>query len=456
MLATDANAATVSSSQVSDSFWRSVTVILTGTVIGQVIGIVTLPIISRLYEPQAFGQYALLASASALLSVVVTLGLSSAVMAPEEDGAAEEVVMVAFACAVILATVLFCIAVALGQALPLPTTGIPPWQFCLWAYAMTIVSCLAALLRVYTNRRGFNKALAVNSIVSAVCTLIFAIPIGLLHHGSLGLIVAGLAAGLLSSLQMLRHTNPFKHRLSWAKISSTLRKYRGYVSYQYSANLMESAGAQLPTQVLAGFYGSAPLGLYSMNERLLGIPLRLVGTPLSTVYFRNISKSFRSGNSVAPLTFSIVSKVMTASTAPMIVLILWGPGLFGWALGQEWREAGALCAYLVPLYVLTLCRASVSNCRVVIGRQRANAGLSAVRLGIVIICLVGGHAWFGSLTGTVFALAVGSSLFMLIDMAVNFVLLHSHLKKYLLLALGFVVIVLTLWHQSGALDALAA
>lgn len=434
-----------------NDFWRSVVVIVTGTVVGQTISIVTLPMISRLYEPVAFGQYALLASVSAFLTIVVTLGLSSAIMAPENDTAAEQVVVVAFTCAVVLATGLVGIALALSRVLPLPDTGLPPWQVCLWVYAMTLVNCLTALLRVHTNRRGFNRALAANSILSALCTLIIAIPLGLLDRGSLGLILASLAAGLLCSLQMLRHANPFTHRVTWSSITSTLRTYRGYVSYQYAANLMETAGAQLPTQVLAGLYGSTRLGSYSMNERLLGIPLRLVGTPVSTVYFRSISTAFRSGANLAPLTFSIVSKVMLAASGPMAILIFWGPVIFGWALGAEWREAGALCAYLVPLYVLTLCRASVSNCRVVIGRQRVNAGLSVVRLAIVLVALVAGHAWFGSITGAVFALSVGSSVFMLLDMAATFALLQSHLRKYLLLMLAFGMGVVTLWYLSGAL-----
>lgn len=435
-----------------DTFWRSVVVIVTGTVIGQAISVVTLPIISRLYAPAAFGQYALLTSMSALLTVVVTLGLSSAIMAPEDDASAEQVVVVAFTCSLALATVLVGVALAVGQALPLPVAGMPLWQICLWVYAMTVVNSLTVLLRVHTNRRGFNRALATNSILSALCTLLIAIPLGLLAHGSLGLIVASLTAGLAGSLQMMRRANPFRHRVSWARITSTLSTHRSYVSYQYSANLMETAGAQLPTQVLAGLYGSTRLGSYSMNERLLGIPLRLVGAPIGTIYFRSISQSHRSGENPAPLTFSIISKVMFAAVAPMGVLIFWGPELFGWALGDEWREAGALAGYLVPLYVLTLCRTSISYCRVAIGRQRVNAVISAVRLGVVLVSLVAGHAFLGTIVGSVFALSVGSALFMLLDMAVNFALMRSHLKKYLLLVVAFGICVLAMWYLSGALE----
>ena len=372
-------------------------------------------------------------------------------MAPDRDDLAEQIVVTSFACSVVLATVLASGALALQQILPMPAPGIPAWQVCIWVYLITVTNSLNAVLRVYVNRQGFNRALAINSILSALSTLLIAIPLGFLSHGGLGLIIAGLAAGALSAIQMLLHANPFRHRLSWRLVAETLRNYRHYVSYQYPANVMETGAAQLPTQALGSLFGSSRLGSYSMNERLLGVPLRLVGTPLSTVYFRHGSESFRSGAGLAPMTFSIVSKVMLAALAPMTVLIFWGPALFSWALGNQWNDAGALARYLVPLYVLTLCRASVSNCRVVIGQQRTNAALSVVRLAVVLASLVAGHAWWGTIGGSVFALAIGSSMFMFIDMAVNFVLLKSHLKRYLLLVAFFCVSVALLWWYSGAL-----
>ena len=433
------------------NFWRSVSVILGGTVLGQVISVITLPIIARLYPPEAFGEYAVLVSASSVLTIVVSFGLSSAIMAPGDDDAAEGVVVVTFSSAVVLATVLAGGVVALQPALHWPTLGLPMWQVCLWVYFMTIVGTLSALLRVYVNRRGFNRALAINSVLSALSTLVIAIPLGFWTHGSLGLIIAGLVASVLSSAQMLHHANPFRQRLSLRTAVDTLRNYRHYVCYQYPANLMETVAAQLPTQVLGALYGSARLGSYSMNERLLGIPLRLVGVPLSVVYFRTSSESYRAGGSLAPLTFSIVSRVMAAAFGPMVILIFWGPDLFSWALGAKWREAGTLAGYLVPLYVLTLARASISNCRVVIGQQRINAELSLARLIIVLVSLIAGHAWCGTLAGAIFALSVGSSTFMVIDMAINFALLKSHLKRYLALIAAFSVGVVILWWTAGVL-----
>ena len=433
------------------TFWRNVIIVLSGTVAGQALSVATLPAISRLYSPEAFGQYAMLISASSLLTIVVGLGLSSAVMAPEADDAAELVVVIAFGCAVVLATGLVIVALALQQLAPWTAVGLPAWQVCVWVFLMAITGSLNALLRVYVNRRGFNRALAINSIVAAVSTLTIAVPFGFVADSSLGLIVAGLVASCLSSAQMLRHANPFRHRMSRVAVSETLRSYWQYVAYQYPANLMESASAQLPTQVLGGLYGSAQLGSYSMNERLFGVPLRVVGGPLSVVYFRHGSQAFRAGKGLAPLTFSIVSKVMLAAFGPMAILIYWGPNLFGWALGDQWREAGALAAYLAPLYVLSLGRASISNCRVVIGHQRTNAILSAVRLSIVGLAVFAGHAWLGSIVGTIFTLALGSSVFMLVDVATNFLLLRSHLKRFVLISVLFSLGVAFLWWHAGAL-----
>lgn len=427
---------------------------MAGTFVGQGIGLVTLPLISRLYTPEAFGQYALLASVSALLINATTLGLSAAVMAPKDDHAAEQLVGVAFTCSLVLASGLTLLGLVLTPLLPTRVAGMPVWQVCLWLYAMTIVGVLLALLRLHSNRRGLNRTLAVNSILAPLCTLFIAVPMGLAKHGSLGLILAGLAAGVLCSVQMVWRANPFRHHVSWRSVRETLRTYRGYVLYQYPASLMETAGTQLPTQVLGGLFGSTLLGSYSMNERLFGVPLRLIGVPLNAVYFRSTSESYRAGRDLAPLTFTIVSRVALAAGAPMVVMIFFGPDLFAWALGAEWRAAGVLSAFLVPLYVLTLCRASVENLRVVIGQHRTNAGLSGARLVTALLSLVAGHACFGTLTGAVFGLTLGSSVFMAVDMGTTFSLLGSYRKKYLLLLVVFGLGVLGSWYFSGALSRL--
>jgi O-antigen/teichoic acid export membrane protein len=432
-------------------FWASTLVLVSGTVVGQAIGVITLPLISRIYTPAAFGQYALLMSASMILTTIVTLGLTSAVMVPEDDEAAARVVRTALLCSLAGATAIAATLGFLAPLLPLPDVGMPPWQALLWLHLMTVVSALTGLLRVHTNRRGFNRVLATNAVLSALCTLLVAVPLGLLLPGSVGLIVSGLAAGIVSSAHMVRHANPFRGSTGWRQVTSVLRDHRRFVLYQYPANLLEATSAQLPTQVLGSLYGSARLGSYAMNERLLGVPIRLVANPLSTVYFRHSSQAVRAGEGIGGLTFSIVSRVLIASSAPMAALILWGPALFAWALGSEWRAAGALAAYLAPLYVLTLCRASVSYCRVVVGRQRLNVGLGLLRMAVAATSLFVGHALFGTLSGAVLALSVGSSIFMITDMALNFVVLRSHLGRYLFIAVTFSAAVWALWSFGGVL-----
>lgn len=428
-------------------FWRSVLAVSTGTMFGQVIGVVTLPILSRLYAPEDFGEYAVVMSVSALLTTLATLGLAAAIMAPDDNDDAEKVVIVTFGCALVITTVLVAVALLLGSFFQI--SWIPVWQLCLLAYLMTVINTVVALLRVYTNRRGYNRALAINAIVAALCTLLISIPIGFVAPSSLGLIIASLAAATVGSLQMLWRANPFRHRPTRHMVTTVLREYRSFIAFQYPANLLETASTQLPMQLLSRTYGSAQLGSYAMNERLLGAPLRLVGTPISTIYFRRIFQLVRAGHSGAALTFSIVSKVQIAAWAPMAVIIVKGPDLFAWALGDQWRTAGVLCTYLAPLYVLTLCRASVSYGRVAIGRQRSNAVLAVARLALVVGSLLFGHRVFGSIEGTIAAFSIGSSIFMIIDMAVTFALMRSHLGRHLMMMSAYALSVAILWILAG-------
>lgn len=64
---------------------RSIATLLTGTVASQVIGVITMPILSRIYGPGAFGILAIFLSVSAVVSMVAALRYEYAIVLPERE-----------------------------------------------------------------------------------------------------------------------------------------------------------------------------------------------------------------------------------------------------------------------------------------------------------------------------------------------------------------------------------
>ena len=64
---------------------RHVMVLLTGTAISQIVVMAVSTITARLFTPEAFGQFAVFASLTAIATTIASLRLDMTIMLPEDD-----------------------------------------------------------------------------------------------------------------------------------------------------------------------------------------------------------------------------------------------------------------------------------------------------------------------------------------------------------------------------------
>lgn len=431
------------------TFWKSVVVLVSGTALAQLIGLVTTPIVSRLYDPTSFGEYAIIVSTATIIINIVTLGLNHAVMMPTSDEESDDVFMVAFFTMLFFATIILAILISLSSFKHFFNAGLNYIVSCILIYGFVIIEETKSLLSIYINRKKLNRVLFYNPVIGALATLFITIPLGLIGLNSIGLITAAILAGVASIVQMLYHANPFKKLPSINTIISIYKKYKDFILYQYPSNIMWTFAVQLPTQVFSSVFGNANLGSYSMNEKILGIPLRLVGTPISTIYFRTSSEYSKEGKDLAKFTFSLITKIMLIAFIPIAISIMWGEKIFTWVLGSKWDEAGRMVGFLIVQYVFMFCTTCTSSCRVSIGKQKVNFIMSMLRVCIIGLSIFLGISIFGDLFNTIIFFSVGSSIYLIIDMTMNFYCMGKYFIKYTVFAVSYIIIIAILWILSG-------
>src|SRR5437870_9559346 len=94
------------------SYWRrpmirSIAVVLTGTAAAQVITVAASPILSRLFDPAAFGALGTFMAIVVLVNAVATLTYSAAIVLPAHDGDALALVWVSLLSSFAVAAMLF-------------------------------------------------------------------------------------------------------------------------------------------------------------------------------------------------------------------------------------------------------------------------------------------------------------------------------------------------------------
>ena len=423
-----------------NKFLSAVLTLVTGTALGQAIGLLTTPIVSRLYDTVAYGEYAILVSTGTILATVSQAGLAAAIMMPEDDEDAKKVFSAAIYFQFIVTVVAVCILMCVQDYIMVFDSTM---TYNVMLAALLVYSLLANttnLLRIYMNRLKLYRALFWNSLIGALATLLITIPAGLVHACFWGFFAAAAVSSLVCSIQMVVRANPFV-RVSPKQILAILVEYKKFVLLQLPANIVTVTSQQLPNQVLSASLGSAALGSFSMSNKILGIPSRLLASPVNTVYFRTAVEYVHEGKDLASFTYSMVKKIMLCAAPLILILVVFGEPLFAFVLGKQWWEAGTISAIMAYQFALTFCITCTSYCRVSINRQGANLAMSFVSLGLVALSLFVGLSISDSIIIVIGCFAVGSCLVQIIDMAVNFVCMKKYAARYILFSLVYTVIV---------------
>ena len=431
----------------NSKFWKSVSILVSGTTLSQLLGFLSMPIISRLYLPTDIGEKAIFLSTASILVYLVSLGLNSAVMIADNEIESDGLVRVALISSFVLSTFLLISSIAFSSIIQLFQTRVDYILACILIYILILLNQLQSILSVMMNRRMINKALFLNSLITAISTFLIAVPLGLLGFGLFGLIASYIIAQIISIAQMLTRYNPFRRFEGDFSYIQILKKYKKFVFFQMPANFIGNLAVQLPTQIFSARFGNDILASYTMDETILGIPSRLIANPINIIYFRTATELAKNNefDRLSKFTFSLVMKIMAIGSIPIVVCILWGEKLFGWFLGDVWSEAGTLAGYLIVPYVFSFGSTCVAYCRVVLGRMKINLFLGIVKVIIIALALYLGIQFTGNLIYTIRIYSISISIYFIFEMTMNFFIMKKYYLRYIIIAIFYIFLAILLW-----------
>lgn len=425
----------------NSQFASSVLKVGSGQLISQVISIITVPILSRIYADTAYGDTAFITSTAAVIIDLSIFSLNSAIMKPEKLEDAKKVFTTAFLLNAMVATMLVTVCLILQRQFFLfeVSEDYVTALLLMWLYIITFAA--NNLMTVYMNKQGKYNKLFFNPIIGSGAQVLVAIPLGLLGFGYKGFLITYIISNAIAVTHMMWKNNPFYRGYRFRHLLEVVKTYKDYILYQCPSNFISTSAIEYPTQYLGRCFTTQQLGGYSLCVRVMKYPIRLIATPISTVYFRTATEYHREGKNLAAFTYKMISRILLISAVPVAVFILFSEPIFAFILGESWREAGALAGFLVIQYVIMFCSQTTSYCRVSLGRQKVNLLVTSVNLIISVGSCVAGYMLFHSMEGTVFCYSLGQCIYGIIDMAVNFYIMDKkYLWKYLGVSVAYTVL----------------
>lgn len=370
---------------------------MAGTALGQLLAVAVSPLLSRIYTPADFGVFSIVNALAMVVGTALALRYELAIPLPsEEDDARTLFVMGAALTAITtaLATILFYLLTPLlVDLLHAPDAG--DW----FVWVPLVASGLAAfrLLNQWALRQRRYAATARRNVVSSGATVLIQLTAGWRTPGPGGLI-AGLGLGqALGALSLLVGAR-ISLRTTWSDVRRLARRYARFPLLLTPSGLLNSAGLYVPVILVAALFSSQDAGWLGFTQRILSLPVTLIGQAVAQVYLGELALGRRAGADRQVRLFRTASvRLAVLGAGGALVLLVAARPLFPLVFGDAWRQSGVMAQALAVSLALQLVATPLSQTLVVYERTGMQLAWDVGRLGLVtlsmvVVALAGGDA----------------------------------------------------------------
>ena len=342
-------------------FFKNVLVSLTGSGLAQLITLLALPILTRIFTPAEFGLFAIYLSIANIVGNVAGGRMDSAIMIPKEDKEAFNILALAIVLISITSLAAFLLVVILKSKITSLLSFSPhEWTFYFLPVSIFLIS-VNRTLTVWVNRFKSFKISSTGRVLQTGSTSGANITLGSFTQlGMPGLFTGHLTGLSISSLFLLNKSKKLWHQHPLplkSDLKRTLLSNKNFIIFAVPFGLLSIFSAEFLIYYLSIFFSASLVGLYSNGNRIINYPLSLITVAFSSVFYQRISAG---NNALKVFRLSWLLNFLLAFFM-LIPVVLWGEAIFAFVLGDEWRMSGKFASILVPLAVSSFAARSVAS-----------------------------------------------------------------------------------------------
>ena len=356
---------------VKGDFFKSFTVLLSGTLIAQIIGYAIAPILTRLYTTEEMGELGFYMRLTGFIAAIATLRYEAALPLPKKDEHSFLLYRLAY---LISMVVLIIVAVVF---LFLIVSGIGN-NFDWWFYLFTVLgTSFVIIINVGTSwsvRMGqysiISRHKIVNSLVANLLRWLFAF----FHLSAFGLILATLFGYFLSCLEFAfnfkKIRSKYKDSISNKKTKVLMLEHKEFPTLNLPHIFVDNGRDMLIATLIFTYYSIGIYGSFNHSYTMLRIPLMLVGVTLGQLFYNKASELYNQKKSIMPLLNKILLLLSALSIVPFSILFFYGEPIFIFIFGPNWGQAGGYSETMSVWLMFNFILSPISVLPLIIGKQK--------------------------------------------------------------------------------------
>lgn len=394
----------------SGGVFRGMVTLALGSGIGRIIGIASIPVLTRLYSPEDFGVLAVFTALVAILAPLVTLRYALALPLPRHDGVAMN--LLALSTGLMLGlTALLALALWLWAAPLLALVSmqiLTPWW---WLIALGVLGTAAyELLTMWATRRRAYKVIAQTNVTQSAAGALVKIGLGLAALQPLGLLVGQVVAqtggvgrlisGFWAEMRAnWRHVRPSRMRkAAW--------RHRGFPIWRVPSQFLMVFSMQAPMLFMAALYDAETTGQFGLAVMALTVPVALLGQTTAKAFYAEASTlGPHRALEIKAMLRAVLLRLGMLSALPALVLLAFGPQLFPLLFGPSWEMAGRFAQGLALYLFFQFLQTPVAHVFYLFDGQRELLWLNVQRVVLLVGLFGASHQFDWSAGHTVWAYA---------------------------------------------------
>ncbi len=344
-----------------NEFFKNIFTLITGNTIAQIIGLLAIPILSRMYTPEEFGQVALFIGIVNVIAIAANARYDMAIVPPKRSSQAFHLFVGSIGITMAVTLLLFIvIAVFKGTIASLFEADV--FKRIIWLLPL-LVFLLAShkSMHYWFNRRKDYKTIAQNRVIlSATQT---GVKLGRFMFASgywglvIGTVIGEVVAWFVYATKIVRRDFWRLRYLSFRSMHKVFAEYSNFPKFLMPMAVINTFSGNILIFSLSAIASSTIVGFYERAWRVINMPFSLLSTSFGNVFYEQMTRASN------PKRLYVVSYFANLAIASVVLtpIMFWGESIFTFVLGEDWTVAGTIAKLIVPLTISNYATACVSN-----------------------------------------------------------------------------------------------
>jgi len=396
------------------SFVGDLTRLVSGTGVASLISLLAVPVLTRLFPPEAFGVAAFFTAIVVILSRLSCLRYEMTIVLPQEAKEAANLLGLSILICVLFA--LFLVPVAyIVTPLVASWVDMPALALFLWFVPLAVfISGIYMALSFWSTRTKHFARLSISSVLEEFFSAITKISGGFLGYiGGGMLIIGGIVGKTMATVilggQIWRDEGRFfLHHVSFSSMWAGFKRYKKFPLFGSWSILLGVGAWQLPVLLLGVFFSPVVVGLYALGFRILQMPMYLIGNAIGKVFMQRAAEAHHN-NELSFLVKKVFEKLVQIGLFPMLLLTIMADDLYIVAFGERWEEAGVYTQILSIWAFFWFLSGPFTSIFAILERQEAQLKWNICNFSIRLLSIVIG-GYYGSALLAISLLGISGTL----------------------------------------------